>query len=80
MSLKLTIVNEMAQVAGEHGRLLPPLEDHLMLVDTGLDSLALAVLIARLEERLKINPFMAKDRKLPLTVGDFVNAYEHEAN
>jgi acyl carrier protein len=50
-----------------------------VLVDTGPDSLALAVLIARLEERLKINPFVAKDGSLPMTVGDFVNAYEHDA-
>jgi hypothetical protein len=33
MSLKSTIVNEMAQVAREHGRVLAPLEDHLMLTD-----------------------------------------------
>ena len=39
MSIKLTIMEQMAQVAREQGRTLAPLRDDLALLDSGLDSL-----------------------------------------
>ena len=47
MSVKLTIMDQMAQVAREHGKTLAPLRDELALIDSGLDSLGIAVLVAR---------------------------------
>jgi acyl carrier protein len=80
MSLKLTIMNEMAQIAREHGRSLAPLRDDLVLIDSGLDSLGFAVLVARLEDRLGIDPFSATEETLfPVTFGDFVKVYENAA-
>jgi hypothetical protein len=68
----------MAQVACEHGRTPPPLFDDLVLLDSGLDSLGIAVLIARLEYRLAINPFStSEDIQLPVTIVDFIKAYEN---
>jgi len=69
----------MMQVAREHGRVLAPLDDQLALTDAGLDSLGWAVLLARLEERLKINPFLSNDSVLPRTFSDFINAFDHDA-
>jgi acyl carrier protein len=80
MSIKLTITDQMQQVAREHGKTLAPLNDDLALLDSGLDSLGIAVLVARLEDRLGVDPFTAsEDVQFPVTVGDFVKAYENGA-
>jgi hypothetical protein len=77
MSIRLIILDQMEQVAREHGAILTPLHDDLPMVDSGLDSLGIAVLIGRLEGQLKIDPFLtSEDGQLPLTIGDFVRVYE----
>ncbi len=77
MSVKLTIVEQMEQIAREHGKILAPLKDDLVLADCGLDSLGFAVLVARLEDTLGIDPFTAaEDAFFPVTLGDFVRVYE----
>jgi acyl carrier protein len=49
----------------------------LPLIDSGLDSLCLAVIVARLEDGLGVDPFsMADEAVLPVTVGEFVKLYE----
>ena len=56
----------------------PPLTGDLSLHETGFDSLDLAILPARLEHELGVDPFpIAEDAAFPLTVGDFVRAYEN---
>jgi acyl carrier protein len=78
MSVKLTIMQQMEQVAQQHGRILAPLNDDLVLANCGLDSLGFAVLVARLEDTLGIDPFTAaEDAFFPMTLGDFVKVYEH---
>ena len=78
MSVKLTIIEQMEQIAREHGRILPPLKEDLVLADCGLDSLGFAVLVARLEDTLGIDPFTAADDAFfPVTLGEFVKVYEH---
>jgi acyl carrier protein len=80
MSIKLTILDQMQKVAREHSKPLVPLRDDLALLDSGLDSLAIAVLVARLEDRLGLDPFSTGDDvQFPVTVGDFVKAYENGA-
>ena len=59
MSVKLTIIEQMEQIAREHGKILPPLKEDLVLANCGLDSLGFAVLVARLEDKLGIDPFTA---------------------
>jgi acyl carrier protein len=67
----------MEQVAREHGKILAPLKEDLMLADCGLDSLSFAVLVARLEDRLGIDPFSAAEEAVfPVTLDDFVKVYE----
>ena len=78
MSVKLTIMQQMEQVAQEHGRILAPLNDDLVLANCGLNSLGFAVLVARLEDTLGVDPFTAaEDAFFPVTLGDFVKVYEH---
>jgi len=76
-SIKLTITELMVQVAREHGKTLAPLRDDLVLLESGLDSLGFAVLVARLEDRLGVDPFSsAEEAVFPVTLGDFVKVYE----
>jgi acyl carrier protein len=80
MSVKLTIMSQMQQVAEEQGKKLAPLSDEMVLLDSGLDSLGFAVLVARLEDSLGLDPFTAsEDVYFPVTLGDFVKAYENGA-
>ncbi len=80
MSIKLTITDQMAQIAREHGKHLAPLRDDLVLLDSGFDSLGFAVLVARLEDKLGVDPFTAsEDAAFPVTLGDFVKVYENGA-
>jgi acyl carrier protein len=81
MSIKLTVLSQIRQVAAEHDKQLPPLTDDLNLLDSGLDSLSFAVLVARLEDALGIDPFTSSDDAyFPVTLGDFVSAYENAAD
>ena len=78
MSIKLTIFEQMEQVAREHRKILAPLKEDLVLADCGLDLLGFAVLVARLEDTLGIDPFTAAgDAFFPVTLGDFVRVCEH---
>ena len=77
MSARPAIEAEMRQVAGEQGRTLAPLTDELVLLDSGLDSLCFAILVARLEDALGYDPFAtSEDVHFPVTFGDFVRFYD----
>ena len=81
MSIKLTILEQMEGVAREHGKILAPLKDDLVLAECGLDSLGFAVLVARLEDTLGVDPFTASEEAVfPLTLGEFVKVYENGAH
>ena len=78
MSIRLTIMSQVEQVADEQRVKLPALSDDLVLLDSGLDSLCFAILVARLEDSLGLDPFTASDDVyFPVTLGDFVKAYEN---
>jgi acyl carrier protein len=80
MTMKLTIQSEIRKVASEQQVKLAPLSDDLNLLDSGLDSLCFAILVARLEDSLGVDPFTASDDvTFPVTLGDFVQAYENAA-
>jgi acyl carrier protein len=80
MSIKSTVITEIAQIAEQHQKTLGPLTDDTILLNTGLDSLCFAVLVARLEDRLGVDPFSASDDIIfPVTLGDFVRVYENAA-
>jgi acyl carrier protein len=80
MTTRLTITSEIERVAAEQSAKLAPLSDDLILLDSGLDSLCFAILVARLEDSLGVDPFTASDDiTFPVTLGDFVQAYENAA-
>jgi hypothetical protein len=73
-------MSEMQQIATEQEKNLAPLSDDLILLDSGFDSLCFAVLVARLEDKLGLDPFTRSDDVMfPLTLGDLVRVYEHAA-
>jgi acyl carrier protein len=78
MSVKSKIFAAMKQIAEEQKVTLSPLEDDLSLNETGFDSLAFAILVARLEDELGVDPFnVAEDAAFPSTLGEFVRTYEN---
>lgn len=80
MNVKATILAEFEQVSQEQGKRLATLTDSTMLLDSGLDSLCFAIVVARLEDRFGLDPFqVAEDDHFPVTFGQFVKLYEHAA-
>jgi acyl carrier protein len=77
MSIRLTITTQMQQIAQEQERKLAPLTDELVLLESGLDSLGFAILVARLEDALGVDPFTtSEDVYYPVTLGEFIKLYE----
>jgi acyl carrier protein len=77
-TVRSEIVAQFTQVAREHGKRLTPLTDDLELLESGLDSLCFAVVVARLEDSLEVDPFSASEDVLfPVNFGEFVRLYEN---
>jgi acyl carrier protein len=80
MSIRLKIVSQIERVAREQKKAIAPLADNLPLLDSGLDSLCFAILVARLEDEIGVDPFVeAPETGLPTTFGEFVKFYENAA-
>jgi acyl carrier protein len=78
MSVRSKVIEAIQQIAKEQHATLPALSDDLSLHETGFDSLAFAILVARLEDEIGVDPFtISEDAAFPATVGDFVRAYEN---
>ena len=81
MSVRSTVTARFEEVAREQKKTLAPLSDDLVLLDSGLDSLCLAIIVARLEDSLGVDPFSAgNDVAFPVTLGDFIKLYEDAAH
>jgi acyl carrier protein len=77
LSIRSSILSEISEVAAQQNRKLAPLTDDLNLINSGLDSLCFAILIARLEDKLQVDPFsQSDDIYYPVTLGDFIRCYE----
>ena len=80
MSVRSVVMEQIVQVAGQQGRRLAPLRDDLRLLESGLDSLCIAVIVAKLDDALGLDPFSSEeDTPFPVTIGDFIRLYEHAA-
>ena len=78
MSVRSKVIEAIQQIAKEQNVTLPALSDDLSLHETGFDSLAFAILVARLADDTGVDPFtISEDAAFPATVGDFVRAYEN---
>ncbi|WP_206667537.1 acyl carrier protein [Muricoccus nepalensis] len=71
----LALYEEVVQ--GKDGASGAPLTDDTVLLESGLDSLGFAILVARLDEELGYDPFsLSDDPYYPQTFGEFVTFYE----
>ncbi len=78
--LRQLIIRRFEQVAEEQKRPLAKLADDVPLLDTGLDSLCFAIVVAQIEDEVGLDPFSASDEvQFPVTVGDFIKCYEDAA-
>ncbi len=75
MNVRSTITSMFEEVAREQQRRLAVLSDDLKLLESGLDSLSFALIVARLEDTLGDDPF-ERAESFPVTFGDFVRLYE----
>lgn len=75
--IRTTILDVIRQLAAEEEKPVAELKDELVLLESGMDSLMLAILVARLEETLGLDPFTTSESVFyPVTLGDFIKAYE----
>ena len=72
------IIAQINDVAAQQRKRLAPLSDDLPLLESGLDSLCVAILVASLDDRLDIDPFAGhEDAAFPVTLGEFIALYQH---
>lgn len=79
MNIKETIKEKYIEVLEQTGNelLVPELKDNVVLLESGLDSLGFAILVATLDEALEYDPFTLMDEPFyPSTFGEFVEIYE----
>jgi hypothetical protein len=80
MSIETMVRAEFELVAREQDKVLTGLSDDTVLLESGLDSLCFAIIVARLEDQLGMDPFTAsEDVYFPITLGDFIRFYQDAA-
>jgi len=79
--MKDTVLEVMREIAAESDlTLVSHIDDSTVLLESGLDSLGFAILVASLEEKLGYDPFSMMDEPVyPRTLGEFVEVYERFA-
>lgn len=78
MNVQEDIVRTMREVADESGKeLTEDLNPETVLLQSGLDSLDFAIMVARLEDEWGDDPFAAMDEPVyPVTLADLFGVYE----
>jgi len=80
MSIRRTVLSQFEEIRRKSDKPLPPLTDDLVLLESGLDSLSIAILVVRLEDLLGVDPFTDSDISVPpVTLGEFIELYERAA-
>ena len=76
--VRKVMVESIYRIAEENDLELPSmLNDDSVLLESGLDSLGFAILVADLEGSLGFDPFVMMDEPVyPSTLGEFVAIYE----
>jgi acyl carrier protein len=70
----------MGEIRSASTGIRPPLTDETALLDSGLDSLGIAILVTRLEDSLGFDPFTQLDiASPPATLGELIQLYENAA-
>lgn len=79
MTIKEVIINSLHQSLIESGASVDEssFTDELVLLQSGLDSMGFAILVAQLEDSFGYDPFVLMDEPVyPSTLGEFVSIYE----
>lgn len=83
LGVRETVQAVLRDVFAEYGpedAPLPAFQDHQVMLESGLDSLAFAVVVTELDDRLGFDPFTeAEEPFYPRTVGEFISFYEVSA-
>ena len=76
--IRTKIVSLMKEIAAQSGlELVQDLNDNTILLESGLDSLSFAILVAKLEEELGYDPFTLMDEPVyPQTLIELISIYE----
>ncbi len=81
MTIRDQVYTIIAGVAQEQNRTIAALDDDMVFMNSGLDSLCFAIIVARLEDAVGVDPFTTtEDIVFPTTLGEFVALYEHSAH
>jgi len=79
-NLRDKITTAIQETADMRGTEVGVLVDETVLLESGLDSLGFAILVARLEEELGYDPFVMMDVPVyPRTLSDFIQIYQRFA-
>ena len=79
-NLRNQIITAIQEAADTRGTEIGVLNDETVLLESGLDSLGFAILVARLEEELGYDPFVMMDEPVyPRSLGEFVEIYQRFA-
>lgn len=71
----VSAIQEAAEIRGTE--IITDLNDETILLESGLDSLGFAILVARLEEELGYDPFILMVEPVyPRTLGQFIEIYQ----
>ena len=75
--MKENIVRIIHEIAADSDlTIVSNLNDQTVLLESGLDSLGFAILVARLEEEYGVDPFMIMEEPIyPRTLIEFVSIY-----
>ncbi len=80
MAIRSAVIEQFTRVADEQNKTIANLSDEVVLLDSGFDSLCFAIIVARLEDMLGIDPFRTVEEVLfPTTLGEFIGLYERAA-
>ena len=78
MAIRDTILSMMNDIGQKQKKTLPPLGDDVELLNSGLDSLCIAILVAGLDDEFGLDPLSSADEDMfPVTIGDFIKLYEN---
>lgn len=80
INLRDKITTAIQETADMRGTQIGVLLDETILLESGLDSLGFAILVARLEEELGFDPFVMMDVPVyPRTLSEFIEIYQRFA-
>jgi len=80
MSIRSLVLTKIDTVARQQRKTIKEMTDETPLLDSGLDSLCIAIIVAELEDELGLDPLSSgSEIVFPTTVGDFVRLYENAA-